>query len=192
MQFRLVYQGRLPAASRSKTRNREKHEIRRALHGQLIQLWHADAFLNRFFGRHPTVSVETIAARYERCGYKFVPLIGELFGDVACALDILFLRRDRPGDLVHGGGDLDNRMKVLFDALRVPQNCDELPKSRPQDDEDPLFCLLEDDKWITELSITTDRLLASAGEGEHENDVHLIIHVRTLVLSGNNMTAFLT
>jgi hypothetical protein len=35
-------------------------------------------------------------------------------------LNILFLRADIPGKVVQSG-DIDNRLKTLFDALRMPQ-----------------------------------------------------------------------
>jgi len=47
MQFRLVYQGRLPAAGNNSTRVREKHEIRKVLHKQLARLWQGQPFLKK-------------------------------------------------------------------------------------------------------------------------------------------------
>jgi hypothetical protein len=47
--------------------------------------------------------------------------------DTSCSIDILFLHRDAPGRIVRSGGDIDNRIKVLFDALRVPDVCHGLP-----------------------------------------------------------------
>jgi hypothetical protein len=55
--------------------------------------------------------------------------------------------------------NIDNRLKVLFDALRMPENTGELPHTPPQSGEDPFFCLLQDDKYINEVTVTTDRLL---------------------------------
>lgn len=102
--------------------------------------------------------------------------------NIVCSLDVLFLRRDMPGDLIKSGGDLDNRMKVLFDALRMPASDDELAGATPQQGEDPFCCLLEDDKLITEIKITTDRLLTPKTDSEGQNDVHLIIRVTTIPL----------
>jgi hypothetical protein len=99
---------------------------------------------------------------------------------IACSLDILFLRRDPPGKIVSGGGDIDNRIKVLFDALRMPQACNEIDGA-PGVGEDPFFCLLEDDSLITRVSVTTDRLLLPKTDDEHIHDVMLIIHVKTIV-----------
>lgn len=185
MEFRLVYQGKLPAASPNNTRAEDKHRIRKALHPQLRELWKADQFLRRYFmelqeeegGRF---RFDELADNYAKCGYRFLPLVGSKAGDEACALDILFLRRDQPGDLVRHGGDIDNRMKVLLDALRMPDECQEVCGDSPTADEDPFYCLLKDDRLITELRIVTDRLLTPLSIQERIHDVHLIVHVRTI------------
>jgi len=52
----------------------------------------------------------------------------------------------------------------------------------PTADQIPLYCLLEDDRLVTGINITTDRLLTAVPEGGHENDVHLIIKVQTQLL----------
>ena len=52
-------------------------------------------------------------------GRIFQPLVRESFA-LKCGLDILFLRQESPGK-VYQGGDLDNRIKTLLDALSVPQ-----------------------------------------------------------------------
>ena len=73
------------------------------------------------------------------------------------------------------GGDLDNRLKTLLDALRAPNDPQELPAgASPQSDEDPFYCLLEDDKLIIGLSVTNDRLLRPTANPKH---VVLLIHV---------------
>jgi hypothetical protein len=77
---------------------------------------------------------------------------------------------------------------VLFDALRMPSNCDEVD-GKPEDDDDPFFCLLEDDRLITEVRVTTDRLLTPLASGENRNDVRLIIHVRTVILDASDIQA---
>lgn len=183
MNFRLVYQGKLPAASQNNNRAQDKHRIRQALHPQLRELWKADRYLNKRFIR-PMVrdrpQYHVMADNYARCGYRFLPLVGTIASDEACALDILFLRRDQPGDLVKHGGDIDNRMKVLLDALRMPESCEEVCGESPTTDQDPFFCLLRDDKLITELKIVTDRLLTPMATGERLHDVYLVISVRTI------------
>jgi hypothetical protein len=189
MQFRLIYQGKLPSGG-AETQRKWKHEIRRTIHQQLLELWTVHPFLKRFTeGRVPknfpdmseTVSVmHDMAEKFPKYGsFRFLPLIRNSSG-VACALDILFLRRDEPGQLVRSGGDIDNRIKVLFDALRMPQETPEIRGFDPQAGEDPFLCLLQDDRLITEFNVTTDRLLTPVGSGS-ETDVHLVIRVKTLV-----------
>jgi hypothetical protein len=195
MQFRLIYQGKLHSAGRSNTRNKEKHAIRKVLHKQLSQLWQCQPILSRYLtadSPNNRSGAEMMADKFKKCGFRFLPLTHDYFGPLACALDILFLNRDQPGDLIKHGGDIDNRIKVLFDALRMPKDEQELNGQKPGEDEDPFFCLLQDDKQITEVKITTDRLLTPETSGENIEDVHLIIHVRTLSLDGNTFTAFLT
>jgi hypothetical protein len=102
---------------------------------------------------------------------------------LGCALDILFLRRDEPGGVVKHGGDIDNRIKVLFDGLRMPDSTAELGGLPIDVDENPFFCLLEDDRLITEVNITTDKLLLPRDTTEHIHEVLLIIKAKTVVLN---------
>ena len=88
-------------------------------------------------------------------------------------MNVLFLRRSSPGQLIGHGGDIDNRIKTLFDALRVPTVA-ELPHgATPENDEKPFYCLLKDDALITTLSVRTDEWLEE-GDPSH---VLLVIHV---------------
>ena len=120
--------------------------------------------------------IEHIADDHQRCGGRFVPLISKR-GGFTCALDILFLRRDNPGYVISSGGDIDNRIKVLFDGLRMPSVVTELGGLPLDVDENPFYCLLEDDNLITQVSVTTDRLLTPQDSDERLHDVFLIIHV---------------
>lgn len=190
MQFRLIYEGRLAAASRSDSRHRDKHPMRRVFHKQLRELWNRHAFLRRFHEGHinkqmPDGSKQRVTVAYEMTcnfsisGFRFLPLVRESLG-VGCSLDILFLRRDEPGGLIKSGGDIDNRMKVLLDALRVPKS-EEVNAYAPDPDEEPFYCLLEDDRLVTELKIKTDRLLNPVMNHESIHDVYLVIKVKTVV-----------
>jgi hypothetical protein len=135
--------------------------------------------------------VDHIADDHQRCGGRFVPLIREI-GGYTCSLDILFLRRDDPGNLVTSGGDIDNRIKVLFDGLRMPKTVAELGGYTIDPvNENPFFCLLEDDKLITSVTVTTDRLIVPQKIKEDVNDVILIIHVTMVnpsaIFAGNRL-----
>jgi hypothetical protein len=131
------------------------------------------AFLNR---------AQYVKPEWTHSGFEFVPLIHEGSGSV-CALDILFLRRERPGELITNEGDIDNRIKVLFDALRYPKNGGELAGATPSANETPFCCLLEDDKLITEVKVVTDELLTPRLNPEPQSYVELVIHVRTIAMN---------
>jgi len=220
LEFRLTYKGGLrPENASSGSGNvRQKHAIRQEFHRQLAELWEQHPGLRRqreeYFLRCPPPNfasssrpnseevilahkdargaktwVEHVADEYSRCGYRFVPLIRKE-GGLTCALDVLFLRRDNPGNLVKHGGDIDNRIKTLLDALTMPQTLSNVD-GPPRDGEDPFFCLLEDDSLITSVSVTTDRLLTPMEEGERLHDVHLVIRVQVFdpsaLFAGNRL-----
>jgi len=220
MEFRLLYKGPLPAASSASTRATEKHQLRKHFHKQLRELWkqhpdlreQAEAYFRvtttpenqvsypgpgvRHIERVPHGTpgaktwVEHIADDHQRCGGRFVPLVSKA-GGYTCALRILFLRRDNPGHLVTSGGDIDNRIKVLFDGLRMPNTMGELGDLPIDADESPFFCLLEDDDLITSVSVTTDRLLIPQDSHERLHDVYLVIHATVVnpsaVFAGNRL-----
>jgi hypothetical protein len=210
VEFRLVYDGRLPAASRSETRNSDKDRIRRIFSKQLAELFATHPALKTWSDKDISAerlppaaseqirahmkpgqmysSIELSSLNYERCGKRYMPLITEN-SSIACSLDILFLRRDQPGNLIVSGGDLDNRIKVLFDALRLPRNCDEVLSSPEDREDEPVFVLLEDDRLIVDVKVTSDRLLTPRNDGEHINDVRLIIHVKTIIVDSTKWGA---
>lgn len=75
-------------------------------------------------------------------------------------------------------GDIDGQLKTLFDALRMPENDSETGGAGPQEDEAPFYCLLQDDRLISQIRVTTDQLLLLPNQREVKaNDVHVTIHV---------------
>ena len=194
LEFRLTYEGPLYATQGdligeqrvTVSRQEHKRSIRRAFHGQLKHLWEVTPFLKRGFTTGPyeaeigswkdgdaqPFTVENVAKSHALYGFNFVPLATEDLG-IQCGLDILFLRPDPPGKLIQSG-DIDNRMKTLFDCLRVPVPGERWDSLTPADDEKPFFCLMEDDRLISKIAIETDLLMdPTAGI----SDVHLIIKV---------------
>jgi hypothetical protein len=124
-----------------------------------------------------TTLVEWLGARYVQDGYRFIPLVRRELS-LICSIRVLFLRPDQPGDVLRSG-DIDNRLKTLFDALRLPKNKDELGGyDAPGVDENPFFCLLEDDSLITDVSVETDLLLAPIRDQFSDNDARLVISVK--------------
>jgi len=134
--------------------------------------------------------IDHIADDHQRCGGRFVPLVS-IRGGFHCRLDILFLRRDDPGNIISSGGDIDNRLKVLFDGLRMPSTVSELGSLPIEVDENPFFCLLEDDKLISAVTVTTDRLVTPLAPNEERNNVCLVIHVTVInpsaIFAGNRL-----
>jgi len=189
VEFRLSYAGRLYASGNSNPRAGHKHDIRRVFHPQLRNLWRATNNLKSLLDPLPEHAITINAGPYEnrlqklperfRCGeYGLVPLVTE---DLAliCGLEILMLRPDPPGSLIKSG-DIDGRLKTLFDALRMPgPDTNELGGNRPTEDEIPFYCLLQDDRLISQVSVQTDLLLEPVTGGLIDrNDVRLIVTVR--------------
>lgn len=202
MEFRLLYKGPLSShrgGGRGGSILKEKHSIRRQLHPQLQELWEQKWHLKRqleheYTGRnkdgeetmmYSSTNSEAmqVANRFREGNFRFLPLVTKDNG-LACKLNILFLRRDAPGNLIESGGDIDNRIKVLFDALSVPGR-GTMADFSPEANEDPLFCLLEDDQLVTEVTVITDRLLMPLQSDEHIHDVVLIISVTVKVIDAN-------
>ncbi len=163
-----------------------KHRIRKELHPQLRSLWKQHPMLKGRWTAEPGQRslVEEHADDYTRCGFRFIPLVTV---DAACALDILILRREAPYQLLTASGDIDGRVKTLLDGLRMPQQCSEVEGQAPSADEDPFFVLLEDDKVVYELNVTTDRLYTPPEPKEPQRDVVAVIRVRTRTFSGDWM-----
>ena len=158
---------------------RHKHALRRAFHRQLSQLWEGTPFMQL---KNPSETLTTIIA-----GYRFFPMISGARNETA-ELQLLLLRPGAgPGFIVGQGGDIDNRLKTLLDSLRMPKDISEIPSDYIQEsDENPFFCLLEDDILISDLSVSTDRLLEPCESRSH---VKLIVRVQAKAASklGANM-----
>jgi hypothetical protein len=108
---------------------------------------------------------------------NFVPLVRHSLY-LACAVDVLFLRHEEPYNLMRQGGDLDGRIKTLFDALKMPDPKNEYVGDDPT--ADPLYVVLEDDALISDISIKSGRLLGNRTKYRHA--VRLTIDVTIKVL----------
>jgi hypothetical protein len=195
VEFRLTYEGILLAESNRdesvrRARAEHKHSIRKYLHPQLKQWWQMSPYLQprevtarpgtAVFGRpSPAHTIEGLSKRFAICGYNFVPLATrdlELF----CSVEILLLRQGMPGGVFTHGGDLDNRLKTLFDALTMPKDGAQISPNyeKPGEGETPFFCLLEDDSVITRATVESDALLKPVNDPPSESDVRAIITVK--------------
>ncbi len=163
MKFTLYYKGPLKSNGTAKV----KHSLRRHFHPQLKTLWNQKPLSD---------SPELITnARMPCREFNFVPLICEdCF--LTANIEIDLIRPIPPGYIVSQGGDIDNQLKTLLDALRVPSGPNDLPKdTKPEKDEDPFYCLLEDDKLITNISVITKQFLDPEAK---KSDVILILDIK--------------
>jgi hypothetical protein len=199
VEFRLLYSGELFASSRNDTRAQHKHALRRQFHPQLRRLWDVNKNLRQLavhsglmsagqskdslLGRGPAepswfdTGITAIGNSWSQDGYKFIPLVTSHIA-VRCSLDVLLLRPEEDR-FIFERGDIDGQIKTLFDALRIPSDLAEAGGIGPQDDETPFFCLLEDDKLISEVRVTTDQLLLLPTERKvRANTCNVVIHVR--------------
>ena len=158
MRFTLFYEGEL------KTRNDPKHKqrIRRHFHPQMKALWDRAPLSEMseplLCEGDPSSVLKTVDP------FTFAPLACERL-DMILSLHVTLLRPEPPGRLLSQGGDIDNRLKTLFDALSIPQGLP--PGDRPGNDETPFFCLLEDDQLITDIRVTTNQLLVATESASH-------------------------
>ena len=200
MRFVLVYRGELPASQKRGKPDAIK-KIREQLHPQLEKLWQVSPALialqstariadpNRAGSgrvkisgvapghaqKIPNYPLEDweidLSAPIKVQGKQYRPLVRSSL-NTSCKLNIQFLRADDQGSLRNGAGDLDNRIKTLFDALEMPAE-DSLPGQLSNDE--CTYCLCENDKLITDFDISSDRLLLP--DTASQKEVHLIIEV---------------
>ncbi len=197
VEFRLLFDGEIGPDSRAPV----KQEIRRALHPQLRRLWQVNRNLREMaehYGRmfHARMQTETgqtptdVASQDEAmqlafqhwgtnwnyAPFRFVPLVTKELA-LVCKIEILLLRPDDDTYVVEHG-DLDGHVKTLFDGLRMPTKQDETGYSTPTADENPFFCLLEDDRLISELRVKADKLLLLPHKAiSSKNDAFAVITV---------------
>jgi hypothetical protein len=190
VEFRLTYDGELRATrvrvegTQTDKRAEHKYMLRREFHAQLRRLWEITPSLRTGARSGPSLllsaaggpaveyDVPSLSARHSHYGFEFAPLVTREL-DLLCSLEFLILR-PKPVTEAAWTGDIDNRLKTLIDALSVPVANEHWHKREPAEDEKPFFCLLEDDKLLTKVSLETDHLLKPADV----NDVSVVITVR--------------
>ena len=115
MKFRLKYEGPL----KTNGSKNHKHEIRKAFHPQLKNLLENSGLLI-ILNKANFMNPENEKSIIKKVGnFQFVNLVSSQIGLIA-ELDIIFMRPEEPGKMINSG-DIDNRIKTLFDALRYPK-----------------------------------------------------------------------
>jgi hypothetical protein len=186
VEFYVQYEGRLPSQNSKDKENRrvETHRIRRHFHSQLLRLWN-DRFsaLTNLpprgtpgINEHRRRFLEDKSASVRDTEFLVFPIVTKA-EHLVCALDITLYRHDKPGSFVGPSGDLDNRLKVLFDAMTIP-NASQLDGLAPEQGERPLFCLLEDDALIVDLRIKAVQLWTTVDSNEEKRDFKVAVNVK--------------
>jgi hypothetical protein len=187
LDFRLTYAGRLLAhqdTQKLRERSLHVHSIRKAFHRQLKALWASHPVLLDVSSpdggfTYVGAGIPRIDTPLAHDGFNWLPLVTEVNG-LICKVDILMLRHGDPGRVVY---DIDNRLKTLFDALRMAKGPYELGVQTrsgqvgPDADEDPFYVVMQDDRLITHLSVTTDTLLEPVPNVPVDEAVRLILDV---------------
>jgi len=149
MEFCLHYYGKL----KSRDNAAGKHSIRQALNSQIKSLCDSQPFVQAFKDTKGNLKKGKKQLYIEHGKKRYWFMISEYLKTVV-DLDITILVPHEVGRIVQNGGDIDNRIKTLFDALRVPSVQDEIPTSDSFDySNGGMYCLLEDDKLINRVSI---------------------------------------
>lgn len=200
MEFRLTYDGKLLStrgpvtqdqalAGKRETRWEHKHDIRQRFHQQLKRLWEIHPALREWSGaahdpdqHQPPTELERLRAKYAQSGFDWVPLVTPEL-KLNCHLDILYLRNGARGDVL-SSADIDNRMKTLIDALKIP-GLGEIDKSvTPAADQKPFFVLLSSDALVTKLTVEADMLLEATDAKLQDVDSRVVVTVRIWPYSG--------
>ncbi len=174
MEFYLRYDGILPPTGKPES----KEAIREYLRPQMEALWQHKPLEGReaFLSYPPLEHKVSVVKEFE--GIRFAPLVSTNL-DMVCELDILMLWKDEAGNIVNRG-DIDNRLKTLFDALTCPVNKNQICDRAVYEKHQPYHVLLEDDKLITMVRVETNRLLDPS---KASDEVSLVIKVTTKVLT---------
>jgi hypothetical protein len=197
MDFTLRYSGKLPACTRDSPRTAEKHQIRCGFEDQLADLWARDRRLKdvnldairqaqksaRFDYDLPRPIGGSVDRKYYYISHpgrdtRFIPLVTAL-RFMRCELTVTMYRHK--GDAFKGGlldsnGDIDNQLKTLFDALRMPQEVGQVPANWTHSKRE-FFCLLEDDSLISRLDLRTKYFLGATAVQAGHVDLHLDVRV---------------
>jgi hypothetical protein len=161
----LEYRGRLPSEQGGKGDHRivDKQKLRLHFSEQLQRKWRDSSqlrgqdftgvpFASRGPWHYELHGSDNAFYKVNACGFDILPLVTWHNG-LSCAVEVTVVGDTRSAAEVIGRGDLDNGLKVLFDALRMPKNDNEVPGNMFGSGQDRMYCLLEDDSLIHKFSV---------------------------------------
>ena len=101
-------------------------------------------------------------------GFHLIPLVS-WHNNLTC--DLMITLKGETRSAMKRRGDIDNRLKVLFDALRMPLRHREVPGNMFGSGSDPFFCLLEDDSLIRKFSV--EAIQSGGSPAEHSAEIRV-------------------
>ena len=176
MEFVLHYSGTLKSGQSSGIK-KHKHDLRCHFHHQIRKLTERDPIAQWNIPADGLDGMEHREGKYffKRKDIFFSPLVNSKLQCFA-EISISMLRPEGPGNLIHQTADIDNRLKTLFDSLQVPVENQMPDNETPSSEHDPFFfCLLEDDRLITKVSVQAQRLLDPERQDKNEVDLQILV-----------------
>ncbi|MGV8831687.1 MAG: hypothetical protein ACOH2N_06910 [Devosia sp.] len=155
MELILTFEGRIPA---QRSDLGVIWTMRRSFSTQLQKVWGKEPF--GILKKWEDSEFAAGAPKFTRSNgdQTFVPIYGRDVG-VGVDLDITLLTGMPQQKAILSAGDLDNRIKRVVDALRVPKGHGEMAKDLPSGGR--WYCLLEDDNAVLSISTRLGAYLGS-------------------------------
>lgn len=167
MDYKFFYRGNIPSNGNSK----QKGNIREILNPQIKKVWDVEAYKTLLNKRKSSNKFDSMCVTTS--GAKYLPLISSET-KLYCHLEIEYYTKNEMR-FVFADGDIDNRVKTLFDGLRAPSS----PQEKTyENNNDIYYTMLEDDKLIKGLSIKSYQIFTD------EDDFYII----TLIPKKENVT----
>ncbi|AKR58078.1 hypothetical protein XM25_20250 [Devosia sp. H5989] len=180
MEIILTYRGRVPGQKRTSGNLDAIWRMREAFHRQLEKLWGKAPFTILKDWEDSDFAAGAPDFRRARAGCTFIPFYGRHIG-ICVSLEIQLLTGFPAQKSVLVAGDIDNRIKRITDALRVP-NVDE---TRDEMSVQRWYSLLEDDNAVLSLTASTGTYLAS----DDPTEAFVFVRVRPIpvALTADNL-----
>ncbi|HEV8348219.1 MAG TPA: hypothetical protein VGQ16_16700 [Vicinamibacterales bacterium] len=184
MKLLLRYRDNLPASAGPA----EKMQLRFFLSRQLRRVWENYFEAKHPLGQLPRAKPTKLPAANslpyfmtvfdDEPSYRFVPLVTH-GNKIRCRLSIRYGRwRTGGAAQLLDNGDIDARLKVLFDGLSIPQaNQLNFSKVHLEHQTDTCFVLAEDDRLIESVEIGTFEIL-DAPKGQKEDNLETVFHIQ--------------
>ena len=165
MEFTLFYQGVL--STKNKRRIVVVNDLRREFHNQLKMLLKLPPLVD-----HPDWFREPFPKQLHKefNNLNFVCLVSnklKMYVDLEMTLLAQYKNRNFK--------DIDNKVKIIGDGLQIPNQKSHIPIDyKPAKEENPLICLLSDDRLIYKLKVDTDYILNEKAFRERDEMICLI------------------